>query len=71
MAKKLTKNKKSSHKELSVREKLVSNILYYAGDQYKTRPDYYDLATETESQLLDRLITILDYYYDQVEQENS
>lgn len=53
---------------MSVREKLVTNILYYASDEYETRSDYYDLATETESQLIDRLITILDYYHNEAQE---
>jgi hypothetical protein len=57
---------------VTLREKLVSNILYYSGDEFETRDDVVTLATETEEQLIDRLIGILDYYYSEYEEtENS
>jgi ABC-type phosphate/phosphonate transport system ATPase subunit len=53
---------------LSMREKLVGNILYYAGDEYETKDDIIDLAMQTEDQLIERLINILDYYYDRAQE---
>jgi hypothetical protein len=52
---------------VTLREKLVDNILYYAGDEFETKDAVVTLATETEEQLIDRLIDILDYYYDEVQ----
>jgi hypothetical protein len=51
-----------------MREKLVGNILYYAGDEYETKDDIIDLAMQTEDQLIERLINILDYYYDRAQE---
>ncbi len=55
--------------DLSMRDKLVGNILYYSGDEYETKDDVIDLAMQTEEQLVERLIDILDYYHDKA-QEN-
>jgi hypothetical protein len=52
----------------STREKLIDNILYYAGDEFESRDSIISLALESEDQLVDRLIGILDYYYDQADQ---
>jgi hypothetical protein len=54
-------------KSTTTREKLVSNILYYAGDEFETKEDITELAMESDEQLIDRLIGILDYYYDEVQ----
>lgn len=59
-----------SSKELTVREKLVANILYYSSDEYETKSDMFELATESNEKLLDRLISVLDYYYESA-QEND
>jgi hypothetical protein len=51
-----------------MREKLVGNILYYAGDEFETTDDVTELAMESEEELIDRLINILDYYYDKCQE---
>ena len=51
----------------TIREKLVGNILYYAGDEYETKEDYAELAMMSSEDLLDILISTLDYYYDQAQ----
>ncbi len=66
--KKKTVKRKTEPKKLSMREKLVTNILYYAGDEYETKGDVIDLAMETEEQLVQRLIDILDYYHDKADE---
>jgi hypothetical protein len=69
MKKKETKRKTISASELvTTRAKLVGNILYYAGDEFETTDDITELAMESEEELVDRLIDILDYYYDQYQQ---
>jgi predicted ATPase len=42
----------------------VGNILYYSGDEFETTDDITELAMESEEELVDRLINLLDYYYD-------
>jgi len=54
----------SAPKLVTTREKLVANILYYSGDEFESRDDLTELAMESEEELVDRLINILDYYYD-------
>jgi len=49
---------------VTTRGKLVGNILYYAGDEFETTDDITELAMESEEELVDRLINLLDYYYD-------
>lgn len=51
----------------TTREKLVTNIMYYSGEEFENVADAVQLAKESEDQLVDRLISILDYYYDQVD----
>ena len=69
MKKKETKRKTISASELvTTRAKLVGNILYYAGDEFETTDDITELAMESEEELVDRLIDILDYYYDRTQQ---
>ena len=53
---------------LSTREKLIGNILYYSADEYENRESVIDLAMESEEQLIDRLINILEYYYDEYQE---
>jgi hypothetical protein len=53
---------------VTTRAKLVGNILYYAGDEFETTDDITELAMESEEELVDRLINILDYYYDQCQE---
>lgn len=59
------KTKKTKPVVKSTREKLIGNILYYAGDEFESRDSVIELALESEDQLIDRLISILDYYSDQ------
>lgn len=54
----------------TTREKLVSNIMYYSKEEFENVDDVVELAMETEDQLVDRLISILDFYYDQVDTIN-
>jgi hypothetical protein len=66
--KKKTVKRKPKPVVKSTREKLIDNILYYAGDEFESRDSVVELALESEDQLVDRLIGILDYYYDQADQ---
>lgn len=47
---------------MTTREKLISAIVDCSSDELETK-DYIAMAGETEDQLLDRLINILNYYY--------
>ena len=55
----------------TTREKLVANILYYSGDEFESPQDMVELAKESDDELLDRLIGILDYYYDLYDQAQN
>lgn len=52
----------------TLREKLIKNIIYYAGDELEDRDSIVELAIQSEEELIDRLIHILDYYYDQYQE---
>lgn len=52
----------------TMREKLVANILYYSKKKFEERDQLLKLTFESEAQLVDRLISILDYYYDQAQE---
>ena len=54
-------------KSVTLREKLIDNIIYYSGNDYESKKDYLDLAKESEEELIDRLIDILDYYHDEAQ----
>lgn len=45
-----------------MREKLIDAILNYASDEFENKYDVIQLAKESEEQLLDRLINILEWY---------
>ena len=66
--KKKTTKRKTTPVVKSTREKLIDNILYYADDEFESRDSVVELALESEDQLVDRLIGILDYYYDKADQ---
>lgn len=54
-------------KEPTLREKLVANILYYAGDEFEAKESIKELAMASDYELIDRLIGILDFYYDEAQ----
>jgi len=56
---------------MTLREKLVDNILFYAGDEYETKDQVLVLATESKEKLIDRLIEILDYYYSEYDETEN
>lgn len=47
---------------LTTREKLVDTIMELAGDEFETVESVTTLARESESELLDRLIHIAEYW---------
>jgi hypothetical protein len=55
------------------REKLVNAIIEYYGSEVSefTKQDFIDLAKESEDQLLDRLIGILEWYHNEVTELNE
>lgn len=59
------KSKKTEFVVESTRKKLINNILYYAGDEFESVDSVVELALESEDQLINRLIRIIDYYYDE------
>lgn len=48
-----------------MREKLIDAILDLASDEFEDTKELIELAKESEEQLLDRLIHIAKYYYEQ------
>lgn len=48
-----------------MREKLITSILDLASDELEDTKEIIELAKESEEQLLDRLIHIAKYYYEQ------
>jgi hypothetical protein len=47
-----------------MREKLINAIIEYAGDEL-SEYDYADIARESEEELVDRLIYVLEYYFNE------
>lgn len=50
-----------------MREKLINAIIEYAGDELDEF-DYQKMSRESEEELVDRLIHILEYYFIQYNQ---
>lgn len=50
-----------------MREKLINAIIEYAGDELDEF-DYQKMSRESEEELIDRLIHILEYYFIQYNQ---
>lgn len=48
-----------------MREKLIDAILDLSSDEFEDSKEIIELAKESEEQLLDRLIHIAKYYYEQ------
>ena len=55
---------KKKETPVTLREKLVGTIIAYSGDEYETKEDLTALAMMSEEQLTDRVMDILDYYYE-------
>jgi len=49
----------------TIRQILVRNIKKYSEDEFENPHDVWDLAEESEQQLLMRLVNILEYYEEQ------
>lgn len=62
------RKKKVAATSPTLREKLIKNILFYAGDELEDRDSLVELAIQSEEQLIDRVIHILDYYHDQYQE---
>lgn len=50
-------------KEQTTREILVDAIYEYSGDEFENNLDVFELAKESEHELVDRIINLLDYYH--------
>lgn len=48
-----------------MREKLIDALLDLSSDEFEDTKELIELAKESEEQLLDRLIHIAKYYYEQ------
>lgn len=48
-----------------MREKLIDALLDLSSDEFEDSKEIIELAKESEEQLLDRLIHIAKYYYEQ------
>jgi hypothetical protein len=53
-----------------MRETLINAIMDLSGDEYETIEDVLELAVESETQLVDRLICIAAFYRDQFHDVN-
>lgn len=45
-----------------MRTKLIDAIIDLSGDEFESKQDLIELAKESEDQLVDRLISIAEYY---------
>lgn len=50
----------------TTREKLITTILALAGDEHESRHDLIELAIKSENELIDILISIANYYKQQI-----
>lgn len=55
--------------KLNIRQTLISAIYQYSQDELEGVNDWFNIAMESEEQLVDRIIHILKYYHGQ-ETEN-
>jgi len=46
----------------TIRESLIDVIVEYSGDEFESKQDYLVLAKESEIELLNRVVNIIDYY---------
>ena len=51
-------------KEQTTREMLIDAIYDYSGDEFPAIADLLELAKESEHELVDRIINLLDYYHE-------
>lgn len=58
-------NKLTIMKKLNIRQKLISAIYEYSQDELEGVNDWFKIAMESEEQLVDRIINILEYYHEQ------
>lgn len=54
-------------KKLTTRERLIDAIVQYSGDELD-ETDYITIAAESEDELIERVINILSYYYNEYNQ---
>jgi hypothetical protein len=53
------------------RAKLIDAIVKYSGEEIASKADFIDLAKESNDELLDRLINILKWYDNEVQELNE
>lgn len=58
-------NKLTIMEKLNIRQKLISAIYEYSQDELEGVNDWFKIAMESEEQLVDRIINILEYYHEQ------
>jgi len=51
--------------KLNIRQKLISAIYEYSQDELEGVNDWFKIAMESEEELVDRIIDILEYYHEQ------
>lgn len=58
-------NKLTIMEKLNIRQKLISAIYEYSQDELEGVNDWFKIAMESEEELVDRIIDILEYYHEQ------
>jgi hypothetical protein len=57
-------------KNNTTRVKLINALIEYAGDEFESKGDLIKLASMSDDELLDNVISTLDYYHRQVNDES-
>lgn len=58
-------NKLTIMEKLNIRQTLISAIYQYSQDELEGVNDWFNIAMESEEQLVDRIVNILKYYHEQ------
>jgi hypothetical protein len=55
--------------KITIRQKLLKAIYTYSQDELEGANDWFTIAMESEEQLIDRIIHILNYYHAQANED--
>ena len=56
--------------KITIRQKLLKAIYTYSQDELEGANDWFTIAMESEEQLVDRIIHILNYYHAQANEDH-
>lgn len=62
-------NKLNIMEKITIRQKLLKAIYTYTQDELEDANDWFTIAMESEEQLVDRIIHILNYYHAQANED--